>query len=86
MLSSWQTDLNRKNSEVAELRDTLKFQETVASKVKDELTLALANIKKLKKDFEKERLDWDAEKAILEKRATDVEAALNPMIEELSGL
>ena len=64
----------------------MKFQETVAIKVKDELTLALANIEKLKKDFEKERSDWDAEKAILEKRATDAEAALNPVTEELSGL
>ena len=86
MLSFWQTELNRKNSELTELRDTLKFQETAALKDKDELTLTLASIEGLNKNFEKERSDWDAEKAALEKRASDVEATLNPATEELSGL
>ena len=57
VLSFWQADLNRKTSDMTELWDTLKFQEIAALKFKDELTLALASIEKLKKDFEKERSD-----------------------------
>ena len=83
---SLQADLNQKESQVAELQDTVKFQQTAASNVKDELTLALANMEKLKKDFQKERADWDAERVALEKRAVDVENALNPLSEELTGL
>nr|XP_040253953.2 uncharacterized protein LOC109732038 [Aegilops tauschii subsp. strangulata] len=43
-------------------------------------------MEKLKEDFKKERTDWDIEKATLQKRADDAEAALNPVVEELIGL
>ena len=43
-------------------------------------------MEKLKENFKKERADWDIEKTTLQKRAEDVEAALNPVVEELTGL
>ena len=43
-------------------------------------------MEKLKESFKKEWADWDTEKATLQKRAEDAEAALNPMVEELTGL
>ena len=64
----------------------MAFHETASTKTKDELVLALANMEKLKKDFEAERSTWEVQKAALEKRAKDAEAALNPVTEELSGL
>ena len=82
----WQTDLNRRASEITELRNSLTFQETASTKAKEELTLALANMEKLKKDLEMERSAWEIEKAALEKRANDAESALNPVTEELSRL
>ena len=51
-----------------------------------ELTSALAAMEKLKEGFKKERADWDIEKSALQKRAEDAEAALNPVVEELTGL
>ena len=78
--------MNQRASETTELRNNLAFQETASTKAKEELTLALANMEKLKKDFEEERSTWETEKAALEKRASDAEAALNRVTEELSGL
>ena len=78
--------MNRRASEITELRNNLALQETASTKAKEELTLALASMEKLKKDFEAERSTWEVEKAALEKRAIDAEAALNPVTEELSGL
>ena len=43
-------------------------------------------MEKLKEGFKKERADWDIEKAALQKRAEDAEAALYPVVEELTGL
>ena len=43
-------------------------------------------MEKLKETFKKERVDWDIEKAALAKRAEDAEAALKPVVEELTGL
>ena len=43
-------------------------------------------MEKLKENFKKERADWDIEKTTLQKRAEDAEAALNPVVEELTGL
>lgn len=43
-------------------------------------------MEKLKENFKKERADWDIKKTTLQKRAEDAEAALNPVVEELTGL
>ena len=43
-------------------------------------------MEKLKESFKKERADWDIEKAALAKKAEDAEAALKPVVEELTSL
>ena len=43
-------------------------------------------MEKLKENFKKERADWGMVKTTLQKRAEDAEAALNPVVEELTGL
>ena len=43
-------------------------------------------MEKLKETFNKERADWETEKASLTKKAEDAEAALKPVVEELTGL
>ena len=43
-------------------------------------------MEKLRENFKKERADWDIEKTSLQKRAEDAEAALKPVVEELTGL
>ena len=50
------------------------------------MTNALAAMEKLKETFNKERADWETEKASLTKKAEDAEAALKPVVEELTGL
>ena len=43
-------------------------------------------MEKLKEAFNKERADWGTEKTGLQKQAEDAEAALKPVVEELTGL
>ena len=43
-------------------------------------------MEKLKENFKKERVDWDTEKATIVKKAEDAEAALKPVVKELTGL
>ena len=43
-------------------------------------------MERLKETFNKERVDWETEKADLTKKAEDAEAALKPVVEELAGL
>ena len=43
-------------------------------------------MEKLKETLNKERADWETEKASLTKKAEDAEAALKPVVEELTGL
>ena len=50
------------------------------------MTSALTAMEQLKENFKSERAGWDAEKATLVKRAEDAEVALNPVVEELTGL
>ena len=76
----------KKESQIADLQENIKSQQSETSKAKEELTSALTTMEKLKKSFKKERADWDIEKATLQKRAEDAEAALNLVVEELTGL
>ena len=43
-------------------------------------------MEKLKESFNKERADWNTEKYALRKRAEDAEAALKPVVDELTGV
>ena len=43
-------------------------------------------MERLKETFNKEPADWETEKASLTTKAEDAEAALKPMVEELTGL
>ena len=82
----FQADLSKKESQIADLQENLKSQQEEASKAKEELTSTLTAMQQLKANFKKERVGWDAEKATPVKRAEDAEAALNPVVEELTGL
>ena len=81
-----QAELSKKESQIADLQENIKSQQTETSKAKEELTSALAAMEKLKESFKSERAGWDTEKATLLKRVEDAEAALNPVAEELTGL
>ena len=78
--------MSKKDAQTADLQENIKSQQAEASKAKEELTNALAAMEKLKETFKKERADWDTEKAALAKKAEDAEAALKPVVEELTGL
>ena len=43
-------------------------------------------MEKLKETLNKERADWETEKASLTKKAKDAEGALKPVVEEPTGL
>ena len=81
-----QADLSKKESQIADLQENIKSQPSDTSKAKEELPSSLIAMEKLKENFKKEQADWDIEKATLQKRAEDAEAALNPVVEELTGL
>ena len=81
-----QAELSKKESQIADLQENIKSQQEEASKAKEELTNALATMERLKETFNKERADWETEKAGLTKKAEDAEAALKPVVEELTGL
>ena len=50
------------------------------------MTSALGAMEKLKEGFNKERANWETEKSALRKRAEDAEAALKPVVDELTGV
>jgi hypothetical protein len=43
-------------------------------------------MEKLKEGFNKERADWETEKSALVKRAEKAEAALKPVVDELTSV
>ena len=43
-------------------------------------------MEKLKEGFNKQRADWETEKSALIKRAENAEAALKPVVDELTGV
>ena len=81
-----QAELSKRDAQTADLQENVKSQQAEASKAKDELTNALAAMERLKETFNKERADWEMEKAGLTKKAEDAEAALKPVVEELPPL
>ena len=83
---SLQAELSKKERQTADLQENIKTQQAEASKAKEELTRALGAMEKLKEGFNKERADWETEKAALIKRAENAEAALKPVVDELTGV
>ena len=81
-----QAELSNRDAWTADLQENVKSQQAEAVKAKEELTKALTAMEKLKESFNKERADWETEKAGLTKRAEDAEAALKPVVDELTGL
>ena len=81
-----QTELNSKESQVADLQENIKSQQAATTKAKDELISALATMEKIKESFKVEQARWKTEKATLLKRAENAEAALEPVSSELAGL
>ena len=78
--------MNNNDSQIADLQENIKSQQAKTSKAKDELKGALTAMEQLKDGFKSERADWETEKSTLLKRAEDAQAALKPVVEELTGL
>ena len=73
-------------SEISELKNRLKTQETETRKANAKFEFSVAAQEKLKKKFETERKAWADEKTTLLSRAEQAEAALTKRTAELSGL
>ena len=73
-------------SEISELKNRLKTQETETRKANAKFEFSVAAQEKLKKKFETERKTWAEEKTALLSRAEQAEAALTERTAELSGL
>ena len=73
-------------SEISELKNRLKTQETETRKANAKFESSIAAQEKLKKNFEAERKTWAEEKAALVSRAEQAEKALTERTAELSGL
>ena len=81
-----QTDIKNKDSQIADLQENIKSQQAETSKAKEELTSALSAMEQLKDGFQSERAKLDAERTTLIKWAEDAEAALKPMVDELTSI
>ena len=81
-----QAELDVKEPQVADLQENIKSQQSETSKAKTELTTALAEMEKLKKNFKADQEGWDTEKMTLLKRAKEAETTLKLVAEELAGL
>ena len=75
-----------KEDRITDLQESLKTQQAETDKAREELTSALSMTEQLKEGFEKERTDWATEKADLIKRAENAEAALKPVVDELTAV
>ena len=73
-------------SEISELKNRLKTQETETRKANAKFEFSVAAQEKLKKKFETERKTWAEEKTALLSRAEQAEAALTERTAERSGL
>ena len=81
-----QAEVRIKENRIADLQLALKTQQAETDKAKEELTSALSTAEQLKEGFKKERADWAIEKAALTKRAENAEAALKPVVDELTAV
>ena len=81
-----QTEVQIKEHRITDLQETLKTQQAETDKAREEITSALGITEQLKEGFEKERTDWATEKADLIKTAENAEAALKPVVDELTAV
>ena len=81
-----QAELSKRENQTADLQENLKSQQAETSNAKEELTSALSAMEKLKEGFNKERADWTTEKSALAQRAEKAEAALKPVVDELTSV
>ena len=81
-----QAELIKKESQIADLQENIKSQQSETSKAKDELTSALATMEKLKESFKNDRAGWDTERSTLLKRTEVAETAPEPVSTELISL
>ena len=81
-----QAEVKIKEDRITDLQETLKTQQAETDKAREEITSALSITEQLKEGFKKERADWATEKAALTKRAENAEAALKPMVDELTAV
>ena len=81
-----QAEVRIKDDRIADLQEALKTQQVETDKAKQELTSALSTVERLKEGFKKERADWATEKVGLTKRAENAEAALKPVVDELTAI
>ena len=81
-----QAAIKQFESEISDLKNRLKTQETETQKANAKFESSVAAQEKLKKKFETERKTWAEEKAALVSRAEQAEAALTERTAELSGL
>ena len=79
-----QAEVRIKEDRITNLQETLKTQQAETDKAREEITSALSITEQLKEGFKKERADWATEKATLIKRAENAEAALKPVVDELT--
>src|SRR3954467_14497129 len=75
-----------KENQLTDLQEILKSQQAETSKAKEELTSALSVMEQLKEDFKKEQANWVTEKAALTKQVENAEAALKPVVDELTSV
>ena len=81
-----QASCKKFESEISELKNHLKTQETETQKANAKFEFSVSAQEKLKKKFETERKAWADEKTALLSRAEQAEAALTERTAELSGL
>ena len=81
-----QAEVRIKEDRITDLQEALKTQQAETDKAKAEITSALSITEQLKEGFKKERTDWATEKADLIKRAENAEAALKPVVDELTAV
>ncbi|XP_044405137.1 uncharacterized protein [Triticum aestivum] len=86
MKENFEAELKTKEIQLADLQENLKSQQAETSKAKEELTSALSVMEQLKEGFKKERTDWATEKAALTKKIETAEAALKPVVDELTSV
>ena len=79
-----QAEVRIKEDRITDLQEILKTQQAEIDKAREEITSALSITEQLKEGFKKERTDWATEKAALIKRAENAEAALKPVVDELT--
>ena len=79
-----QAEVQIKEDRITDLQEILKTHQAETDKAREEITSALSITEQLKEGFKKERADWATEKAALIKRAENTEAALKPVVDELT--